>query len=353
MPSLSDTEKEYRQLTEKLATLNALSHAEIAAVSSRHSELQKIMDIKHRVDDLKNTVQENQNILSEEDNELKILALEELPKAQEELTAAEKELRHALLPKDEHADKNVVIEIRAGAGGDEASLFAADLLKMYMRFAETQNWKTHLVDESHNEAGGYKEIIFEMVGKGAYGALQFESGVHRVQRIPVTEKMGRIHTSTATVVVLPKAEQVDVEIRPDDIRVETYRAGGHGGQNVQKTSSAVRITHIPTGVVAQSQNERGQAQNKESAMEVLRSRILAKQIEEQQNKEGAARRTQIGTGDRSEKIRTYNFPQDRLTDHRIKESWHGLNQIMDGNIIDIIDTIRDANENKALGEPTE
>lgn len=350
MPKLEEIENEYNDLNKKLSNPESLSRGDIALFASRQSELQEIMDIKHQIDSLKYSIAENEAILAEQDNELKGLATEELPEQKNKLSQLEKELRHSLLPKDEHASKDVVVEIRAGAGGDEASLFAADLLKMYFRFAENKNWKTHLIDESHNETGGFKEVIFEISGKGAFGELKFESGVHRVQRIPVTEKMGRIHTSTATVAVLPKAAQVDMEIKPEDIRVDTYRAGGHGGQNVQKTSSAVRITHIPTGIVAQSQNERNQSQNKEFAMEVLRSRLLAHQLEQQLKSEGDARRMQIGTGDRSEKIRTYNFPQDRLTDHRIKESWHGLNSIMDGNIDNVIDTIREKYESQALGE---
>lgn len=348
MPSLNDLKTEYDLLCRKLANAGALDRNELKRVSSRQAELREIMDIDEKINSLKITLAENESILSEDDREMRALAEEEITRIKKELSLSEKELRVALSPKDEYADKDVVLEIRAGTGGDEASLFAADLLRMYTRFAESKGFKTRLVDENRSETGGFKEVIIEMKGKGCYNSLKYESGVHRVQRIPETEKIGRIHTSTATVAVLPKAEIIDIEIKPEDIRVDTYRAGGHGGQNVQKTSSAVRITHIPTGTVAQSQNERGQAQNKEAAMEVLRTRLLAKQIEDEEKAHSSERRSQIGTGDRSEKIRTYNFPQDRVTDHRIKESWHGINRIMDGEIENVVDKLRETEEEKNL-----
>lgn len=350
MPKIEEIEKEYKDISEQLLRSGELSGQEIAKLAERQAELQKVVSIKENIDKLRKEISGNEELQKSDDSELSLLAKEELQKLQNELKNQEQELRLALIPKDPYASKDVVMEIRAGAGGDEASLFAADLFKMYSRFAEKNGWKTVLVGESRNEAGGFKEIIFEINGKNVYESLKFESGVHRVQRIPETEKMGRIHTSTITVAVLPKAEAVDVVIKPEDLRVDTYRAGGHGGQNVQKTSSAVRVTHLPTGIVAQSQNERSQSQNKEIAMEVLRSRILAKKIEEQFKNQTEARRNQIGTGDRSEKIRTYNYPQDRITDHRIKESWHGIDAIVSGNIDEIVATLKKVSEEKLLGE---
>jgi len=234
---------------------------------------------------------------------------------------------------------NVIMEIRAGAGGDEASLFARQLFEMYQRFADMQGWKTVLIDESKNEIGGYKEVVFEIDGSDVYRKLRWESGVHRVQRTPATEKMGRIHTSTASVAVLPHARDVDIEIKPQDLRLEFSRSGGAGGQNVNKVETAVRIIHLPTGIAVRSQEERSQVKNRERAMSILRARLLDAKIQEEERNRAAHRKEQIGTGDRSEKIRTYNFPQDRVTDHRIKESWHNIPSIMAGNIKPIIDAL--------------
>jgi peptide chain release factor 1 len=231
---------------------------------------------------------------------------------------------------------NVIIEIRAGAGGDEAALFAGDLYRMYSRFAEKQGWKSKILDSNTSSLKGFKEIVFQISGQGAYEFLRQEGGVHRVQRIPETEKNGRIHTSTASVAILPQVEQQEVEIRPGDLRIDTYRASGPGGQYVNKTESAIRITHIPTGLVVASQNERSQGANRENAMNILRSRIYAFKVEQEVQKMGQERNAQIGTADRSEKIRTYNFPQDRITDHRIRKEWHNIESILDGNMLPII-----------------
>jgi len=275
----------------------------------------------------------------EPDEEMAELVADEVASLEDRLEGLNRELEEALVPQDAYGDKDVIVEIRAGAGGNEAGLFAADLFRMYNRYAESRGWQVDVIDKNESGIGGFKEIIFEVKGKGVYSRLKYESGVHRVQRVPVTESSGRIHTSTATVAVLPEAEEVEVDINPDDLRIDIFHAGGHGGQNVNKLATAVRITHLPTGVVAVCQDERSQLRNKNRAMAVLRARIL--DIEQRKHSEQIAmeRRSQVGTGDRSEKVRTYNFPQGRITDHRIGLNLHNMESFLGGELDPMIDAL--------------
>ena len=280
--------------------------------------------------------------------EMAELAQEELPELERTKAAQEQELRLLLLPKDPDADKNVVVEIRQGAGGDEAALFGALLLRMYTRYAERNRFKVEMVSDNMTELGGVKEAVITITGEGAFSRLKYESGVHRVQRVPTTESGGRIHTSTCTVAVLPEAEDVEVEINPGDLRIDTYRAGGAGGQHVNRTDSAVRMTHLPTGIVVQCQNERSQIQNREMCMRILKSRLYEKYREEADSQYAENRRDQIGTGDRSERIRTYNFPQGRVTDHRIGLTLYQIDSILDGDLDEVIEALRMAEQAEKL-----
>ncbi|MCR5625317.1 MAG: peptide chain release factor 1 [Lachnospiraceae bacterium] len=294
-------------------------------------------------------IDESLMILDEEsDEEMKELAKEELSSCREAKEKCEQELKILMLPKDPNDDRNVFVEIRGGAGGDEASLFAADLFKMYSKYSEAHNWKVNIISISDNGIGGFKEIVFMIEGKGAYSKLKYESGVHRVQRIPVTESGGRIHTSTATVAIMAEVDDVEVDIDPNDCKIDVYRASGNGGQCVNTTDSAVRITHLPTGIVVTCQDEKSQLKNKDKAMKVLRSRIYEMEQEKAESAQAEKRRSQIGTGDRSEKIRTYNFPQGRVTDHRIKFTSHRLNDILNGELSEIIENIITADQTAKL-----
>jgi len=293
-----------------------------------------------RYQDYLKQLEEAKALLAEEDVELQQLAKQEIKQVEENITTLEDELLVALIPKDPHDNNNIFLEIRAGTGGDEAAIFAGDLCRMYMRYAESQRFKVEIMSESHGEHGGYKEVILRIIGQGAYSRFKFESGVHRVQRVPETEAQGRIHTSTCTIAVLPELEEIEtIDINPADLRIDTFRASGAGGQHVQKTDSAIRITHLPTGTVVECQDERSQHKNRARAMSLLKARILSAEREKQQKQQAETRRNLVGTGDRSERIRTYNFPQGRLTDHRINLTLYQLPQIMEGDLDPVINAL--------------
>lgn len=319
-----------------------------------HAGLMPLVETYLAYKKVKAAAEEAKLILEEEkDEELRQLAKEELGEAREKQERLEQELKVLLLPKDPNDEKNVFVEIRSGAGGDEAALFAAELYRMYGRYAERRGWRTELASLNENGLGGFKEVVFMVQGGGAFSRLKYESGVHRVQRVPATESGGRIHTSTVTVAVLPEAEEVDVEINPGDIRIDVFRSSGNGGQCVNTTDSAVRITHYPTGIVVSCQDEKSQLKNKDKAMKVLRARLYERELAKQQEEISADRRSQVGTGDRSEKIRTYNFPQTRVTDHRIKLTTHRIGEIMDGDLDEIIDGLITADQAAKLSKMDE
>ena len=335
---LDAVEKRYEELNKLISDPEMIAkQSEWQKLMKEHSEIQEVVEKYREYKRVYQALEEAKEMLSDKD--LKELAEIQMEEAKEKLPKIEEEIKMLLIPKDPNDDKNVICEIRGGAGGEEAALFAGTLFRMYSMYAERKHWKLEVLNENETGLGGYKEISFMITGKGAYSRLKFESGVHRVQRVPDTESSGRIHTSTVTVAVLPEAEDVEVEINPSDIKMDVFRASGAGGQHVNKTSSAVRLTHIPTGIVAECQTERSQVQNREYAMRLLRSRLYDMELSKQEKELASERKSQVGSGDRSEKIRTYNYPQGRITDHRIGFSIFQMEDFLNGNLDELIDNL--------------
>ena len=335
---LEELEKKYEELNKNLSDPNIIAdQAKFQECAKMHSDISKaVLNYKEYKGIIKE-IEENSKLFSEEkDTEFKKLISEEVEKLKEKKSNLEIELKEIMFPKDPHDNKNCIAEIRAGAGGSEAALFAGDLFRMYSRFAENNAWKTEVMSSNPTGIGGFKEIIFSIIGKGVYGKLKYESGVHRVQRVPITESSGRIHTSTVTVAILPEAEEVELEISSNDLKIDRFRSTGPGGQSVNTTDSAIRITHIPTGMVVTCQDEKSQHKNKDKALKILRARLLDKAEREKHEELALKRKNQVGTGDRSERIRTYNFPQNRITDHRIGLNLHNLEEVLEGNLDNLV-----------------
>ena len=340
----------YNELEQQLQSSEVVSdRVAFEKVSIEYNSLKDTITLIERIESVDAAIEEaKETITANEDPDFTAMAKEELQKLEPQKEQLESELQIHLLPKDPNDNKNIIVEIRAGAGGDESALFAAELFRAYTRFAETKKWSVEILSANRTGIDGYKEVIAEINGVGAFSEFKYESGVHRVQRIPETEKSGRVHTSTVTVAVLPEAEEVELEIAENDLRIDVFRSGGNGGQSVNTTDSAVRITHIPTGMVVSCQDEKSQHKNKAKALTVLRSRLLAQMEEEERKKRGDERQSQVGTGDRSEKIRTYNYPQDRITDHRIKKNWNNLQAKMDGDLEAITTALRTEDQEQQL-----
>ena len=346
--------KRYTILSEKMSDPKIYSdQSKLTPIAKEHSSLEQIVNVGKKYISIKNQILDDKNIIKGNDEDLKQIALEEINELEKVLISIEEELKILLLPKDPNDDKNLILEIRAGTGGDEAALFAADLYRIYIRYAERNNWALKVLNSSDTGIGGIKEAIVSIQGKGAFGMLKYESGVHRVQRVPKTETSGRVHTSAATVAVLPEAADVDIDVKDSDLKIDTYRASGAGGQHVNKTESAIRITHIPSGLVVTCQDESSQHKNRSAALKVLKTRLLAAEEEKLAKERSAERKILVSTGDRSAKIRTYNFPQGRVTDHRINFTTHRLNEILDGDILDLIENLKIADQQALMAAQIE
>ncbi len=347
---LKKIEKRYQELEKQIAKPEvATDLKKVQTLAQERAGLEDVVAAYRKYKETTKQLEDTKAMLEGElDEEMAAMAKQELAKLETQQEGLLKELKLVLLPKDARDERDIIMEIRAGAGGDEAGLFAADLFRMYSRYAQSKGWEAEVINSNESGIGGFKEIIFEVRGKGAFSRLKYERGVHRVQRVPVTESSGRLHTSTATVAVLPQAEEVEVDINPDDLRIDIFHSGGAGGQNVNKVATAVRITHLPTGIVTTCQDERSQLRNRNKAMSVLRARLLDMERTKQENAITEQRRSQVGTGDRAEKIRTYNFPQDRLSDHRLDKNLRNLPRVMDGELDELIDTLAASEQSKQL-----